>query len=103
MSNQLRAGYLFKPTHSEVHFVKKGHGSSGDDYGVNFTREVDDSKIFSSEDEAKECIYSLLSDLDIDDEYVWTPVITDVLGKVVKDITPMFTVGSAPFKEMYSD
>ena len=59
-TNTFRAGYLFKPTHAPIHFVKEGHGISGDDYKDNFSCNLEDAKTFLSVDSARECIYDLL-------------------------------------------
>jgi hypothetical protein len=102
-TNTFRAGYLFKPTHAPIHFVKEGHGISGDDYKVNFSCNLEDAKTFLSVDSARECIYDLLLEIDLDDDYEWTPVVTNVDGEIVGDISPMFKVGSSSFRKMYAN
>ncbi len=94
-------GYLFKPTHTEVHFLKRGYGVAGDEYKVNFSTSIEDAETFASEDEARDSIYCVLLGVDLDDEYEWTPVIADANGSIVKDITPMFKIGSSVFRETY--
>ena len=46
-----KIGYLFKPTHHDIHYVKKG--ASLDlrrRYEKNFSRDIDDAKLIKEEE-----------------------------------------------------
>lgn len=73
-----KSGYKFKETHTDIHFVREGHGTPGDAYKVNFTQEEDQGKLFASEDEAERVVMHLMSVFERDDDYRWTPVIMNL-------------------------
>ena len=72
------AGYKFKPTHTDVHFVRDGHGQAGDEYAANFTMEQTEALRFSSAEDAETAIKALMQGFGRDDDYQWTPVIIDL-------------------------
>jgi secreted PhoX family phosphatase len=81
MSNMMKfsAGYLFKPDHVEIHFVKKS--ATGDmrrSYRHNFTTDQREAMIGKDEARAKQAIEKLVAKFKADDEYTWTPVVIDV-------------------------
>lgn len=86
-----QAGYLFKPSHTDIHYVREGHGLPGADYGENFTRNVVEAKSFATQGEAADSILSLLMECDRDPEYCWTPVTIDTeTGCVAKMLLHQF-------------
>jgi len=77
-SKEFMAGYKFKETHEEIHFIKSGHGSAGDEYQTNFTTDDSKAEVFLSEEEAESNILELMKDFERDDDYRWTPVVLNV-------------------------
>jgi hypothetical protein len=69
-----KAGYLFKETHSDVHYVREDHGKAGDEYRENFTRDAAEAATFASQQEALDCVTGLMAHFERDDDYRWTPV-----------------------------
>lgn len=69
------AGYKFKPSHDDIHFVKHGYKEPGDDYSDNFTMNAALAKTFATDNEAKETLLNLMSVFKADDDYQWTPII----------------------------
>lgn len=72
-----QAGYLFKPSHTDIHYVRRGHGQPGDDYRNNFTQNVAEAKHFATKKEALDAILWLMEAFEPDPEYCWTPVAID--------------------------
>ena len=70
-----KAGYKFKETHEEIHYVKADHKTKGMPYNDNFTTDQKSAKGFDKEQEAETCILDLMSAFEKDDDYRWTPVI----------------------------
>lgn len=70
-----KAGYKFKETHSDIHFVRKSHGVAGGDYSENFTRDAEEARLFSTDKDAEHCIMELMRNVKRDNDYRWTPVI----------------------------
>lgn len=78
-SKGFRAGYLFKPTHYQIHYVKKG--ATGDRrrrYDHNYTRDIDEALVGFNEDRVRSAIVNLVSRFYEGDDYCWTPVLVDV-------------------------
>ena len=68
-------GYIFKPTHEEIHYTKSGSKLiAGDDYSMNFTTNIEDAQMISDEVKAKNEIVKLVSMFEKDDDYNFTPV-----------------------------
>lgn len=79
------AGYLFKETHTDVHYVRNGHGLPGDEYEVNFSRASTETAEFSTRSEARKRVMQLMAVFKPDPDYRWTPVTIDmVTGNIVK-------------------
>ncbi|SET91874.1 hypothetical protein SAMN04487962_1453 [Marinobacter segnicrescens] len=79
------AGYLFKETHNDVHYVRTEHGGTGDGYRMNFTTEPTEARGFPNHNDAIECVMQLMADFEWDPDYRWTPVTVDMTsGKMVK-------------------
>lgn len=79
------AGYLFKETHTDVHYVRSGHGQPGDDYTVNFSTDSTQAAIFMTCSEALRCVAQLMADFEPDPDYRWPPVTIDMTtGDIVK-------------------
>lgn len=74
-----RAGYVFKPTHEEIHYIKKDtSGYLRHSYEHNFTTNKNDALVGSNLDKAKSAIVSLVSKFPENDEYVFTPVLVNI-------------------------
>ena len=74
----VRVGYLFKPTHSEIHYVSQVFtGTLQSDYDKNFTTNPAKAYTGTDKEKAKTLIADLVSKFKPDDEYVWTPVLID--------------------------
>ena len=73
-----KAGYKFKPNHSEIHFIKNNHKRAGSLYSTNFTTEANLAKLFTTKGEAEECINRLMNSFKKDDDYRWTPIILNI-------------------------
>lgn len=72
----LNIGYLFKPTHHEIHYVKKG--ASLDlrrKYERNFSTDIKDAATFECEEKAMQIIIDLVAKFRPSGDYVQTPVI----------------------------
>lgn len=89
------AGYKFKPSHSDIHYLtvsdRTGH--------TCFSTDIKLATQFSSEAEATRAIYSEIAAFTEDDDYEWTPVLTDETGLERGSIRPFFRVGTPQFKE----
>jgi hypothetical protein len=72
------AGYLFKETHTDVHYVREGYGQRGDDYRVNFTEISAEALEFPTQEKALNCVMDLMADFEPDQDYRWTPVTIDL-------------------------
>ena len=72
------AGYKFKESHPQIHYVKVGHGQVGDEYGKNFSQDGEEAKPFATSNQAESCILNLMQNFQRDDDYRWTPVIIDL-------------------------
>lgn len=68
------AGYKFKPTHYEVHYLR-GEFDPAMGYSANFTRNASEAHRFTSWSLAKETIDKVLDQFEPDKEYTWTPVV----------------------------
>jgi hypothetical protein len=80
-----QAGYLFKPTHKKIHYVREEHGQPSDEKAKNFTLDEGEAKIFATHDNAYHQIMNLMMEFEPHDEYRWTPVtINTETGRVVK-------------------
>lgn len=89
------AGFKFKPSHSDIHFL-----CVDEENGKNkFSRDIDRAIRFTSESEATRAIYLEIADFKVDDDYEWTPVLANVNGGEVGSIRPFFRVGTPQFKE----
>jgi len=95
--SQILVGYKFKQTHKEIHFLLAE--KTADDYGGTFSTDLTKAARFSSQAEAKKAIYRELSSFSQDDDYEWTPVLTNENGEEFGNIRPFFKVGSPQFKE----
>lgn len=73
-----KTGYLFKETHSDVHYVRENHGKAGDEYSKNFTQDKTEAITFASKQEALDCVMGLMACFKRDTEYRWTPVVLDL-------------------------
>jgi hypothetical protein len=71
----IRAGYKFKETHIDIHYIKTNHGRAGEPYSVNFTEEIDCAKVFEKQTDAEDLIMKLMSKFERHDDYRWTPII----------------------------
>ncbi|MCP3862181.1 hypothetical protein [Pseudoalteromonas sp.] len=85
-----KIGYLFKPTHHDIHYVKKG--ASLDlrrRYEKNFSRDIDDAKLIKEEEKAMEVIVDLVARFKPTYDYNPTPVLVYPETNTYK----MFTFG----------
>lgn len=93
--SKILAGFKFKPTHKDIHFLyidaQSGKGS--------FSTAIAGATKFDSESQATRAIYAELSGFSQDDDYEWTPVLTDEKGSEIGSIRPFFKVGTPQFKE----
>ncbi len=72
-------GYLFKPSHTEIHYIKQGADADlRKSYEHNFATEKDSAYVGKDEGKAKSFIVDLVSRMKVDREYDWTPVLVDV-------------------------
>lgn len=94
MSNIVLAGYKFKPTHKDIHFIPVVETSGN----YKYSTDIKAAKHFTSEGQATRAIYTELASFSMDDDYEWTPVLTDENGKEIGNIRPFFKVGSEQFK-----
>lgn len=67
------AGYKFKPTHTEVHYLRGEFAHAGS-YIQNFTRNKDEARRFLNWSHAQETIDKVVDSFGADAEYEWTPV-----------------------------
>jgi len=85
---KFNVGYLFKPTHDEIHFLKIGaNGDMRKKYSNNFTTNIELAEVGKNEEKAKNFIVKLVSKFPDDDDYKWTPVIVDIDNKTYKRFT----------------
>ena len=71
------AGYKFKPTHFDIHYVRGEFNPNGS-YHENFTRNQDEAHRFSNWFLAKETIDKIVDQFEPDPEYTWTPVVQEI-------------------------
>lgn len=82
--NTYRAGYIFKPTHNEIHYIKKGAtGDLRSAYTKNFTTNKSEAVTSENIEKAKSVIVGLVEKFP-DDEYTYTPVIVSVASNTFK-------------------
>ena len=93
--SKILAGYKFKPAHKEIHFLVSEKKS--DDYSGTFTTDVTQARLFSNQAEATRAIYKELSTFSQDDDYEWTPVLTNENGEEFGNIRPFYKIGSPQF------
>jgi hypothetical protein len=80
-----KVGYIFKPTHNEIHYLKKGaNGDRRKKYSNNYTTDFHDAESGNDEEKAKAFIVQLVARFPPDDEYTWTPVLVDVENKTFR-------------------
>ena len=72
------AGYKFKETHDEIHYIKRDHGRAGKPYQVNFSTDIGDAKPYPTLIEAEKGIAELMFKFERDPEYRWTPVLINL-------------------------
>lgn len=89
------AGYKFKPSHSDIHYLSLSDQTEVACFSTNIKLAIR----FPSQSEATRAIYSELADFTEDDDYEWTPVLTDETGSEVGSIRPFFRVGTPQFRE----
>lgn len=89
------AGYKFKPSHSDIHFLAVSDRAGN----TCFSTDIKLATRFSSESEATRAIYSEIAAFTEDDDYEWTPVLTDENGLEIGSVRPFFRVGTPQFKE----
>ena len=78
-------GFIFKPTHNEIYFLKKGaNGDLRHRYDRNFTTDIKKAAIGTSEEKGKAAIVKLVAKFSLDDEYTFTPVLFDVERQTFK-------------------
>lgn len=89
------AGFKFKPSHSDVHYlcIDEETGES------KFSTDIEYANRYTSEPEATRAIYLEVADFEEDDDYEWTPVLTNENGEEIGSIRPFFKVGTPQFKE----
>lgn len=92
---RILAGFKFKPTHSDIHYLSVN--SESDEY--SFSTDIKAALNFDSQAKATRAIYAELSSFSQDDDYEWTPVLTNEKGEEFGNIRPFFKVGSPQFKE----
>lgn len=86
--SKFKVGYLFKPTHDEIHYLKVGaNGDMRKKYSNNFTIDFNLADINYDEEKAKAFIVKLVAKFPVDEEYCWTPVLVDVDSKTYKRFT----------------
>lgn len=90
------AGYKFKPSHSDIHYLAVSDDQAGH---TCFSTNIELATRFSSESEATRAIYAEITEFAEDDDYEWTPVLTDEKGLEIGSIRPFFRVGTPQFKE----
>jgi len=78
------AGYLFKPSHYEIHFLKADHGRKHEKYQKNYSRDVKKAKLFETADEAYEQISEMMSCFKAWGDYDWTAVVADENGRLLR-------------------
>lgn len=93
---QIHVGYKFKPTHKDIHFLLAE--KTTDDYIGTFSTDLTKARGFNTQAEATRAIYNVLSSFSMDDDYEWTPVLTNENGEEFGNIRPFFKVGSPQFK-----
>ena len=89
------AGYKFKPSHSDIHYLAVDNKTGLTCFSTN----IEVATQFSSEPEATRAIYTEIAEFTEDDDYEWTPVLTDEKGSEVGSIRPFFRVGTPQFRE----
>ena len=78
------AGYKFGPGHTEIHFVKEGHGNNGDDYQLNFSTDIKTAKVFDDSQAAEQATFDLTESFRLDrDEHHWCAVVADEKGNEI--------------------
>jgi hypothetical protein len=83
--NIYKFGYLFKPTHNEIHYVRKlSKVDLRKNYASNFTTDFEEAGKESDEEKAKEFIVKLVSRFPTDEEYTWTPVLVNSIEMTYK-------------------
>lgn len=83
-----KVGYIFKPNHDEIHYLKKGaNGDMRKKYSNNFTTEFEHAEVGSNEKKAQDFIVKLVAKFPPDDEYQWTPVLVNADSKTFKRFT----------------
>ncbi len=94
-----KIGYLFKPTHNEIHFVKKG--ASLDlrlKYERNFCSDIEKAAVFEDEEKAMKVITCLVAKFKPSRDYDQTPVVVHTKTNTYKMLTcghwsePVFNV-----------
>ena len=78
------AGYLFKTSSREIHFIKINHGSPSNIYPKNFNRDALKAKKFESEDEALKALINMMPYFKSWRSCSWTPVLADEDGCLLK-------------------
>lgn len=77
--NQFRSGYLFKPTHYTINYLK--NGATCDlrrSYSHNFTADENQALTTTNMQETKDKIVKFVCRFKEDEEYSWTPVLINV-------------------------
>ncbi|MCA4023327.1 hypothetical protein [Vibrio vulnificus] len=74
-SQGFRIGYLFKPSHYQIHYVKS---APTDNQKTSYTRNDEEALVELDLAKAKHTIVQIVSTFEPDDEYYWTPVVVDV-------------------------
>lgn len=89
------AGFKFKPRHRDIHYLctDKETGEH------TFSTDVKLAVRFETEALATRAIYSEIANFKEDDDYEWTPVLTNENGSEIGSIRPFFKVGTPQFKE----
>ena len=89
------AGFKFKPSHRDVHYL-----CTDEETGEStFSKDIEHANRYGSEQEATRAIYLAIADFTEDDDYEWTPVLTNENGAEIGNIRPFFRVGTPQFEE----
>ena len=86
-ADKFMIGYLFKPHHPTVNYLRKG--ATGDlrrKFSHNFTANKDEAEVIFDGEKAKKTIVELVERFPKDDEYQWTPVIINIKENTLKVI-----------------